>query len=308
MLRRNVSTGLVSGDKLVFTFQARRITGNTGISIFVEGSGGVSYQTPITLTSSLQTFTLIVTVTVAGGLDLGVQDRNASGHGQIEIVGLSAKKVLPTFTNVFTPSTTFKDYTRPTPLTAPGWLCEPARTNYFTYSDQFDNAIWGRTRSSITANAITFIDGTLIADKLVEDTTVSNNHYIGYFVNLSSASATVVGSVYLKAGERTYAQLRLIDNAANVNSGLNAVNICADLASGVISSTTVLVGNPTNIGYGIDSLGNGWYRVWVRLTKKGDAVTETDVELKTPRVVDAKGGLYSQVKFDQAHPKNAVYS
>lgn len=40
--------------------------------------------------------------------------------------------------------------------------------------------------------------------------------------------------------------------------------------------------------------------------KKGDAVTEADVELKTPRVVDVKGGLYSQVKFDQAHPKNAV--
>lgn len=41
-------------------------------------------------------------------------------------------------------------------------------------------------------------------------------------------------------------------------------------------------------------------------SKKGDAVSETDVELKTPRVVNAKGGLYSQVKFDQAHPKNAV--
>lgn len=41
-------------------------------------------------------------------------------------------------------------------------------------------------------------------------------------------------------------------------------------------------------------------------SKKGDAVTETAVELKTPRVVDAKGGLYSQVKFEQAHPKNAV--
>lgn len=40
--------------------------------------------------------------------------------------------------------------------------------------------------------------------------------------------------------------------------------------------------------------------------KKGDAVTEADVELKSPRVVDVKGGLYSQVKFDQAHPKNAV--
>lgn len=41
-------------------------------------------------------------------------------------------------------------------------------------------------------------------------------------------------------------------------------------------------------------------------SKKGDAVSETDVELKTPRIVDAKGGLYSQVKFDQSHPKNAV--
>lgn len=41
-------------------------------------------------------------------------------------------------------------------------------------------------------------------------------------------------------------------------------------------------------------------------SKKGDAVSETEVELKTPRVVDVKGGLYSQVKFDQSHPKNAV--
>lgn len=41
-------------------------------------------------------------------------------------------------------------------------------------------------------------------------------------------------------------------------------------------------------------------------SKKGDTVTEADVELKAPRVVDVKGGLYSQVKFDQAHPKNAV--
>lgn len=41
-------------------------------------------------------------------------------------------------------------------------------------------------------------------------------------------------------------------------------------------------------------------------SNKGDAVTEADVELKTPRVVNVKGGLYSQVKFDQAHPKNAV--
>lgn len=40
--------------------------------------------------------------------------------------------------------------------------------------------------------------------------------------------------------------------------------------------------------------------------KKGDPVSEADVELKTPRVVDVKGGLYSQVKFDQVHPKNAV--
>lgn len=46
------------------------------------------------------------------------------------IDNLSIKEVLPAFTNVFTDSTTVKDYTPSNPLTAPLWLCEPARTNY----------------------------------------------------------------------------------------------------------------------------------------------------------------------------------
>ena len=57
-----------------------------------------------------------------------------------------------TFDAGFTTSSagpTFKDYTRPTPLTAPGWLCEPARTNKCTC----------RKANPVDTSNITFIGG-----------------------------------------------------------------------------------------------------------------------------------------------------
>jgi hypothetical protein len=78
-----------------------------------------------------------------------------------------------------------------------GLLVEEARTNHNTYSEQFDNAAWVKTRSSITSNTIVAPDGTLTGDKLVEDTTASNTHQIS-----QSASLT--------AGTHTYSYLRIL--------------------------------------------------------------------------------------------------
>lgn len=156
---------------------------------------------------------------------------------------------------------------------------EPAggRRNLLTFSEQFDNTAWVKERSAVTPNAGVALDGTLTADKLVEDTTASNSHFTTQFQNAISTTSDVTASVYLKAGERTYAQIRLIDNAANVNSGLNYFDIAVDLVSGTISSTNSL-GSPINTSYGITSVGNGWHRVWVTLTKKGDAL-RTDLSI-----------------------------
>jgi hypothetical protein len=158
-----------------------------------------------------------------------------------------------------------------------GLLIEEQRTNLFTYSEQFDDASWGKTRLSVTANAILAPDGTLTADKLVENTD-NNSRSIGKNANASSVSSTVTGSVYLKAGERTFAQINLTDNAADVSGGINDFRICVDLTNGTISPTTISNGSPTNPFSSITSVGDGWYRVSIGLTKKGDAV-RTDLQV-----------------------------
>jgi hypothetical protein len=59
-----------------------------------------------------------------------------------------------------------------------GLLIEEQRTNLlFPYSEEFDNAAWSKTRSSITSNTIVAPDGTLTGDKLVEDTANSPTRY-----------------------------------------------------------------------------------------------------------------------------------
>ncbi len=89
-----------------------------------------------------------------------------------------------------------------------GLLCERVGANMFSYSEQFDNAIWIKTRASVVQNAATAPNGTVTAAKLVEDNTVTNNHYIGrnaVFV----AGTTYTMSFFVRALERSECTLSL---------------------------------------------------------------------------------------------------
>lgn len=123
-------------------------------------------------------------------------------------------------------------------------LIELAPYNLLTYSEQFDNAIWIKSASSITANATTAPNGTLTADKLVG----TGNNPILYqdLLTLNGVSATI--SVYAKKSELNW--LRLTNNSAayaaawfNLNTG----------TIGTITGTAA----PTAT---ITSVGDGWYR------------------------------------------------
>lgn len=48
-----------------------------------------------------------------------------------------------------------------------GWMPKTGRRNLLTYTEQFDNAVWGKTNATVTANAAVAPDGTMTADKLV---------------------------------------------------------------------------------------------------------------------------------------------
>ena len=63
----------------------------------------------------------------------------------------------------------------PVTLTPKGLLIEEARTNLLTYSEQFDNAAWGKQGSSVSQNVQTSPDGSVDADKLIEDATTGEH-------------------------------------------------------------------------------------------------------------------------------------
>jgi hypothetical protein len=131
-----------------------------------------------------------------------------------------------------------------------GLLVEEQRTNLLTYSDDFSDAAWTKTRSSITANTIVAPDGTLTGDKLVENTD-NNTHPVSQTQTLS-ANTTYTLSVTLKAGERTRAVLQ----TANVANWAASVTTTFDLSAGTVASGTGA----------ITSLGNGWYRCSITAT------------------------------------------
>jgi hypothetical protein len=118
------------------------------------------------------------------------------------------------------------------------------RTNLLVRSEEFDNAAWGKFQSTITANTVIAPDGTLTADKLVENT-ATTTHII------SKDSAVTVGatytfSVFFKAAERTFAQLR-----CGATSQFSAI---INLSTGEVTS---VVGPTTS---SVISVGNGWWR------------------------------------------------
>ena len=137
----------------------------------------------------------------------------------------------------------------PVTLACKGLLIEEARTNLLTYSEQFDNAAWTKTRSSISANATTAPDGTVTADKLVEDATASNSHYSYQGVTLTAVAHTY--SVYLKAAERTWAKVVLTTGSSGAYFNLSAGTV------GTVDG-----------GYtaAITPVGNGWFRCSITVT------------------------------------------
>lgn len=139
-----------------------------------------------------------------------------------------------------------------------GLLVEEQRSNLQTYSDDFANAAWTKTRSSITSNTIIAPDGTLTGDKLVEDTTASNTHNFSQSFSATSGT-TYTASVFCKAAERTEFALQL-------QGAFTATQVRVNLSTGTVLNTS---GTPVNSG--IVSVGNGWYRVFVSQTATSTA-------------------------------------
>jgi hypothetical protein len=149
----------------------------------------------------------------------------------------------------------------PTTQTPLGLLVEESRTNLLTYSEQFNNAAWTKTRASITANAVVSPDGTVDADKLVEDTATGSHTVRPTTSTTITSGTTLTTSVFVKAAEGAFVIVGIGDG-----SGVNISRSTFNLSTGAITNSTTATANVSAPIPSIAPVGNGWYRCSVTAT------------------------------------------
>jgi hypothetical protein len=170
----------------------------------------------------------------------------------------------------YIPTTTAAKYSLPIdhdPITFDplGVLIEEQRVNLLTYSEQFDNAAWGKTDTTITANNTAAPDGTTTAD-LITDGSAGTSA----LVNASAATVTVASpitfSVFAKRGNSDWFFVQL------AGSGTERIRGWFNLATGAVGSATV-VAPATSASISIIPVANGFYRCILTGTLNGAGTT-----------------------------------
>jgi cyclophilin family peptidyl-prolyl cis-trans isomerase len=171
----------------------------------------------------------------------------------------------------------------PTTSESLGLLIEEQRTNLFERSEEFDNAYWTKTNTTITANTIVAPDGTLTGDKLVENT-VNGGHIISRAFSVSSGT-TYTYSLNVKLAERTNCYMLFGSSGFGTN-----VRWDFDLTAGTATSVTAGTADAASI----TPTGNGWYRI--RMTAQATATASPTIQfgLKTT-VVSYTGDGFSGI-------------
>jgi hypothetical protein len=129
--------------------------------------------------------------------------------------------------------------------------------NLALYSEEFNNAAYSLTESSITANAINSPIGTLTADKLVENTS-NDLHRVGQGSISVISGEVYTFSFYVKAAERNELELQRINTSGTVFNSISVTT--ANLTNGTLS-----VGSNVTAS-SIENVGSGWYRISISLT------------------------------------------
>jgi hypothetical protein len=147
-------------------------------------------------------------------------------------------------------------------------LIEVVPRNLLTYSEQFENANWGKINATVTTNATTAPNGMLTADKLIA-TAVSGTH-----IALQIGAGAINGqnltlSVYAKSSGLT--RLEFVNNGGGTGiASYNLTTGVATLSSGVSAT--------------MQDVGNGWYRCVLTFTP--NATGNYNIQI---RLLDSSG-------------------
>lgn len=136
-------------------------------------------------------------------------------------------------------------------LVQAGSLLELGLWQYFSYSEDFSQAIWTKLNCSVTPGAIPAPDGT-VTGTLMKPTTdyVTGEAYLDILHTLLTVNTTVALSVFVKKHKSSIVALALVDQANTLDQ-----YAYFDLDAGTVLETT---GPATAY---IEEWGNGWWRI-----------------------------------------------
>ena len=158
----------------------------------------------------------------------------------------------------FPTTTLFQDTAGTTPVTTPG---QPvglvldkskngvgtngsARRNIYTFTEQFENAAWGKNDTTIAADVAVAPNGTTTADKL-QETAVTAPYFAINRNPSGTVSTAYTWSCYAKAAERSFLLVNF--SVAGVVAGINLTTGATQINSGTATLQAV-------------NVGNGWWR------------------------------------------------
>lgn len=142
------------------------------------------------------------------------------------------------------------DY-NPSTLQPRGLLIEEQRTNSLLQSEAFNEAVWGKSTATVSANAAIAPDGAMTADKFI-----ANNGTAGYLDQSATylAGTTYTWSFFAKSAERNYVSFLVYGtNFGGTNLG-RTFTLTGDGTVGALAGTSA----PTAAT--ITPVGNGWFR------------------------------------------------
>ena len=161
----------------------------------------------------------------------------------------------------------------PVSKTSRGLLIEEQRSNLYTYSEQFENAIWGKDGTSISSNSVVAPDGNTTGDKLIEN---NSNAFHGIApAGVAGLNGSYVFSYYVRAAGRSW----IYAGCYNATSK----HALIDIENMVVSTLTNATAN-------ISDIGNNWRRITI-------SVTLTNAEATFPYIYMTTSGTAGFVAY-----------
>ena len=247
----------LTASPYTFSIWLKRKTGTGTVEITVDGT---TYVTAA-VTSDWQRFSTTLTPS-AGTKTPGIRLVTSGDAVYAWGAQLSDSASLDAYSPVYGAAVTSAAYYAPrldfdpVTLAARGLLVEEQRSNGVIWSQDIDNAAWGKTNLNTSGtpawiNVGVAPDGTTTAEKLIADNT-SGIHTAG--IAITPVVGTYTASAYVKADGYNFCALQMAFGGLNIFRAYN-------LTTGAITASA---------GTGVDAVpvnvGNGWWRFAVTFT------------------------------------------